>query len=133
MIDTYRNSDKKFRERDQLWWEDLVNFGLANSHSVEAFTTRLHQVATEFYGSTSDNVAPKTLQRWVNGDRIFPLWARLAILDVCKGLGWTPRNLMDVEIAYSLWTKWYADMTPARFGEDFSVGAELSTYLNQLA
>lgn len=133
MIDTYRNSDKKYRERDQLWWEALVKYGLDKTSSPEAFTAQLHKVATERYGSTSENVNPKTLQRWVNADRVFPLWARLAILDVCKELGWVPKDLKDLDIAYTLWAKWHADMSPEKFGEEFSVSPDLSTHLKQLA
>lgn len=133
MPDTHRDTEKKFRERDQLWWEALVMYGLNKSQSAEAFTSQLHKVAVERYGSTSESVKPKTLQRWVNADRIFPLWARLAILDVCKDLGWVPQNLKDLDIAYSLWAKWYADMSPERFGEEFSVSPDLSTHLKQMA
>ena len=109
-------------EQDNAWWQNLIAFAESKQPNEAVLCGKIMEAAHKHYNSTSKNVTARTLFFWGRGQRVFPLWARTAIVHVCKDFGWKPQTQKDFDLAYSLWAKWYDPMTPLRFASDFNIG-----------
>lgn len=117
-----KNDKRKMYKADDLeWWSELIETAQRYAGNMTALAENIKDIAHTEYGSTSTSITPRNIERWSTGDRLFPLWARLAVLHYCKDCGWHPTTAEDYQISYTLWAKGREHITPQSFASDFNI------------
>lgn len=116
----------KGRDSEQAWWEGLIEQARSYAGGEDQLAQAITVLARTVYGSTSKAINPANIRRWANGDRLFPLWARLSVLRYCRDNGWQPQNADEAHRCFTLWQKGH-DATLAQFASDFNIdpGSEI--------